>query len=202
MKVYISGSHGVGKTSLCEGILRKHPNWWRTEYDDKRLKPQDHYNLFGFEDLYRRQLWRCLVYAKDELRFHTLLKQYPVLIIDRHPVDNIIYTETFCQMGWITGGQYERLKEIHDILFYDMEHADILIMPNLEWEKEKILRPKNTDDVRQYREDDWKYLELLRHNYEKRDWDLVIHTTDLNERVEFVEHCIEQRLDAEKEGVK
>jgi len=193
MKVYISGPHAVGKTSTCEELTRRHPNWWRTEYDDERLKPQDHYNLFGFDDLYRRQLWRCLVYGKDELRFHMLSKQYPILIIDRHPIENLIYTETFYHLGWLQKVDFKKLEKIWSTLFSEIEHPDILLMPKLEWQKEKILRPKNSNDRQIYREDDWNYLSTLRQRYERRKWALVIRTCNLNERVETIEQYVAKK---------
>lgn len=193
MKIYVSGPHAVGKTKTIETLAERHPDWWRTFYDDKKLKPQDHDNPFGFDDVFRRQMWRCLVYAKDELQFHKLEQSYPLLIIDRHPIENLIYSDAFHEKGWMSDASYQKLEEVWKALFKDVDGTDVLLMPPLEFQKAKIARVKNTDDRKIYREDDWVYLEMLRKKYEERQWPLVIRTPDLEQRIRFIEEYIGRR---------
>ena len=94
MRVYISGTHSVGKSRLCRTLKEKHPDWYVTDYDNMGLKPAEHNNPFGFDRLFERQAYRCLLYFADERKYNQIEKNYDTMIIDRHPLDNLIYTST------------------------------------------------------------------------------------------------------------
>jgi hypothetical protein len=101
--IFISGPHGVGKTTTINEVLNR----------DERFEifnpvSDDHRNPYR-ENVFMRQCWRLNKYY---LEFEELRVKSPdskILIVDRCIFDWLCYTKAFQKLGWLKCVQYRKL---------------------------------------------------------------------------------------------
>lgn len=182
-RIYVSGSHGTGKTTLIKDASL---NLKMEYYENTSPNP---YKI----DIKKRQLWRLLKYNTDEELLNTINDR---ILINRCCVDWLIYTETFRELGWISEADYDFLITKYDELFSRNVPVNIVFLnPDIDWSKKRIIERWN--EQIKWKEDDFHYYDVLREKYEEvmdeiKKISKVIEITDIDRilRVEKIKVII------------
>jgi MoaA/NifB/PqqE/SkfB family radical SAM enzyme len=154
-RIYIVGAHGVGKSTLLEDLV----GTGRICRDPSR-------NPYR-EDVYRRQLWRLYKYKRAEMRL-SALPSGPVAV-NRCPLDWLVYTNAFLELGWLTGSEHRRLLDRYRDLFGGpfVPSLAVWLDPPVDWSERRIEeRWEETGEVK-WREGDFEYYTAVREEYHR-----------------------------------
>ena len=154
-KIFISGPHGVGKTTLINDISNKYNIYF---YKNNTKNPYSN-------DIKRRQLWRLLKYKCDDEIIKTFSNEK--ILINRCCLDWLIYTNTFKKLNWITIEDYNFLIDQYKKLFENnIPDKIVFLNPPINWSKERIVN-RWKGQSKKWREDNFEYYDNLREEYEK-----------------------------------
>lgn len=182
--VYISGAHGVGKSTMLMDVNEKlHLN----QYENPTKNPYK-------DNVYMRQLWRLYKYKFDD---EVLTASNIDTIVSRCCIDWLIYTKTFFDLGWLNKDEYDDLLNKYEIFFPEVPNNIVFINPGISWSIERI--KSRWETIQKWREENFDYYYLLRENYEKMMGSIiksktvnVLQLEDINRinRVSFVREFI------------
>lgn len=153
-RIYVSGAHGVGKSTLIDDIVKTTNVKF---YENATNNPYT-------DDVYQRQLWRLYKYKYDDEMTKNLVND--VVLINRCPLDWVVYTNTFHTIGWLSDNEYEALMQRYHELFggiYAPQHVYYL-NPDIEWSQERI-RERWESTGKKWRETDTVYYQSVRAEY-------------------------------------
>lgn len=143
MFVTVSGSTGVGKTTLCNLFRSRNPGWeFLPEVIDTTIKPQDDPTL--------RQLWFLNQYVEREKRLGALRGRN--IIADRDWIDSLVYARFL--------GGYELMER----LFLSLGRTEPDLRVILTLPEEKILervKKRGRDLAEKWRENDAEFVRAL-----------------------------------------
>ena len=189
--IFFSGTHGTGKTTTIEQVEK---TLRIPIYDENR----DHGN--PYEQPFMRQIWRLTHYYLDALKIAEMQKSER-LLADRCVFDHQAYTQTFCDLGWISQDEYNMLQRLRRTYFDDsklLPQNVVLFFPPEDWTIERI-KERWTREKKKWREGDLDYLKRLRDNYlrlfdaeNERRKVCVVRDTDLEKRITTIKEFIEK----------
>lgn len=183
--IYISGSHGSGKSTLTKELTKRNPKLF-LQYDKLDIPKED-------DPLIRNKIRTARFYLQA-VEQKNLADQNPnkVLLCDRSIADNFAYMVGFMDLEWITPYDLNEFMTLYKTLF-DVEYRPqriIFLHPSIESIQGNIRkRWKESKEVK-WREDDFNYLESVRRGYEYTHAlfpnSLVIRDEDLERKVSKV----------------
>jgi len=192
-KIFISGTHGSGKSTTAKTLCQQDDRFVLFQCQDG-----DHSN--PYQECFRRQIWRLGKYfldALDVLEKSSALGQNQILVVDRCVFDTLAYIETFYQLGWLTTEQHSILLNLYRTYYSNKELIPrniILFFPSFAWTKRRILDRWN-EEKKKWQEGNFDYLALLRKNYqssynlfarEKVSNILFVKETDMDSRIKKI----------------
>lgn len=152
-RIYVSGAHGVGKTTLIRdasdalGVYR---------YENDAKNPH-------LDDVKRRQLWRLYKYKTDE-EILNIVEEERVLV-NRCWLDWLVYTKVFKKLGWLSPDDFSFLTERYEAMFGSSVPDKIVFLnPPMKWSEDRIR--DRWIEGKKWREDDFAYYEALRDAYD------------------------------------
>ncbi len=153
--IYVSGAHGVGKTTLIQDIVRN---------KDVFFYKNDIKNPYH-ENVKKRQLWRLYKYKFDEENLNSL--DYKDIIVNRCPLDWLIYTKTFHDLDWLSENEFTSLKKRYYELFGSVciPRNILYLNPSEKWSLDRIIERWDNIEAK-WREKDFEYYTYLRKNYD------------------------------------
>lgn len=181
-KIYVVGSHGVGKTTLIKNAVKAMDVKW---YENPTKNPHR-------TDVMRRQLWRLYKYKTDEEILRTFSGK---VLVNRCVMDWVIYTSAFKKLGWLSTNDFNYLMDKYGSLFgNDMPDTIVFLNPPRKWSMERI-KERWDDNKKKWREDDFDYYEVLRDVYD----DIIQQVGKVTRVVEVNDVRHSTRLDAVRE---
>ncbi|MBW2995540.1 deoxynucleoside kinase [Candidatus Woesearchaeota archaeon] len=158
MKIYFSGPHGAGKSSLIRGLC-SHPDF--ISYPD-RLK------FAKVDEPYIRQKSKIAKIFQeycDQLNFE---KQHPGKIVlgDRCIYDCLIYANAYEKLGWITKQENKKIKQCANT--FDDCKPDNVVVLNPPYETlVKHIKQRWKKSKKKYREDNFNYLKAVHEEFKQ-----------------------------------
>lgn len=170
--IFISGSHGCGKTGLINKLL-----------EDNNVFLLDDYKIDFMRDIV--SISKMTAYEECLLRlyhrFYTaeqaILKckntnSHKILLVDRSIYDSVVYNNVEFNLGRIAKKQYENLSEIAEIALKITEPYTIILNPE-PYVIVDYLQKRQASGVRKYRdklcarEDTIEYINMMNYEYKK-----------------------------------
>ncbi|MDP2909285.1 MAG: AAA family ATPase [Nanoarchaeota archaeon] len=159
--VYVSGTHGSGKSTLIKKLAEKDPELF-VMY--KRLVlPQK------FKDLHRRQKIRMARYYLQAHYLDGISKEKPdkVILCDRCSYDNLAYIKGFLNLGWVSAQEFEDYIRMHDFLIAgNLKPKNVIFLnPSLEEVICNLKKRWADTGKKKWREDDFDYLTAVKEGF-------------------------------------
>lgn len=189
MNIGVMGTHGVGKSTTIEELIKLPSISLLESSGDDHGNPID-------KSIFLRQLWRLGKYISDYTEAkYTDIDKLSIRLIDRTPYDWEAYTFTFSEQHMLHRRESGKLINIYD----SMETLGILpeyvifIHPPYEWTMDRIKNRWN-EEKKKWNEDDFTYLLRLRKQYERIAYTtspnitkfLMVEETSLKDRVDKI----------------
>ena len=190
--VYLSGPHGVGKSTLIEDLK---------QFDMGRVREQIAH-MEGLTDNVSRQIWRNALHCVEHRENLAYIMTQPlksVVIGDRCFLDDVAYVNTCVELGWLTP---EYRKGIFDNAEFQYKLSNtpkperfIVLLPPLEWNIERIEERWIEGIPAKWCEKNYPYLEVVRRNFEELalsmpDKVTVVKETSRKDRVSKIKHWL------------
>ena len=162
--VYLSGPHGVGKSTLIDDLK---------SFDQKRVVEQIAH-MEGLTDNVSRQIWRNALHCiehRENLNYAMTQPPMTVVIGDRCCLDDIAYVNACTELGWIT--QENRDGILANAEFqYTMSGTPkpenfIVLLPPIEWNIERIEERWQDGILPKWCERNFNYLGVVRKQFEQ-----------------------------------
>ena len=164
--VYVSGSHGSGKSTLIKKIAEKDPQLFFVY--QKLVLPQKFQDV---QDVSRRGKIRLARYYLHAHHLNKLSKEnpYKVFLCDRCSHDCHAYRKGFLDIGWVSKKEFEDYLCIHNILITkELEPKNIIFLnPPLEDVIKNIKKRWKETGKKKWREDNFDYLIAIRKSLEE-----------------------------------
>jgi len=190
--VYLSGPHGVGKSTLIEDLK---------SFDRKRIVEQIAH-MEGLTDNVSRQIWRNALHCiehRENLNY--VMNQPPnsVVIGDRCFLDDIAYVDACTELGWITPehrkGIFENAEFQYQMSGTPKPENFIILLPPMEWNIERIEERWQEGIPAKWCEKNFHYLGIVRKQFEHLGWAysdkaIVVEETSREGRVKRVKNWL------------
>ncbi len=186
--VYLSGPHGVGKSTLIEDLK---------QFDMGRVKEQIAH-MEGLTDNVSRQLWRNALHCvehRENLAYAMSQPPKSVVIGDRCWLDDVAYVNTCVEMGWLDApyrkGIFDNAEFQYTLSLTPKPERFIVLLPPIEWNIERIEERWTEGIAPKWCEKNFTYLGAVRHSFEQLaskmpDQITVINETDRKGRVDKI----------------
>lgn len=184
MIVFVSGTHGSGKTTLIKD-LNQYRGFKELDFDINFLKT---YPSMGVMNAYEKCLLRLYhrfytaEYARDKDK-----EAKEVLMVSRSIYDSLVYSYTEFMLGEMTADEYKLLKEIGENCLKFVDAPTIILNPDIEvimsrLEKRRDEGSRIERNVLCAREDTYTYVKLVHDKFEEyRDNPNILYITDNGE---------------------
>lgn len=188
--VYVSGPHGVGKSTVFEGLSR-----------DDKIIVSEQVAHFALDEIIDRQLWRILLHLiEHRINLRTAVENPEKIVIgDRCVLDDLAYQEAFCQLGWLSAEERTKLgtviDDLHLLFDVPLPMNIVIIMPPFAWNRERIESRWQRGKEVKWRETDWTYLHIVREIFEGMQLlpqcrSFILRETDKNLRLDQIRKWI------------
>lgn len=161
--VYVSGSHGSGKSTLIEQLAEEDPKLF-IKYP-KLVLPEK------FQDLHNRNKVRLVRYYLHASYLNELAKEKrgKIILCDRCSYDNMAYIKGFVSIGWLSQEDIKNYLRLHDFLITEELKSEnvIFLNPPLEEVINNIKKRWAETGKKKWREDNFNYLVAIRKGFEK-----------------------------------
>lgn len=161
--VYVSGSHGSGKSTLIKKLAEKDPKLFLA-YSNLVLPEK-------FQDMYNRNKVRLVRYYLHVNYLNELAKEKPdkIILCDRCSYDNIPYVKGFLNIGWLSKEDLKNYLRMHDFLITEeLKPKNVIFLnPPLEEVINNIKKRWAETGKKKWREDNFNYLVAIRKGFEK-----------------------------------
>ena len=171
MRIYFSGPHGGGKSTLMQKIKESSPEFFFLYPEDTLSFPQVTENYFErlkskllryyFEELDQQEYEQKN--ADNRKKEGGLKKNNPekILLCSRCVYDSVAYSRAYLQLGWINQKEYQQLEKITQEVFDKLPERVVILNPSLET-LQKQLQKRWTTGERKWNEENNAYLEAAR----------------------------------------
>ena len=189
--VYLSGPHGVGKSTLIDDLK---------SFDRKRVVEQIAH-MEGLTDNVSRQIWRNALHCiehRENLSYAMSQPPRTVVIGDRCFLDDIAYVNACAELGWITQehrkGIFENAEFQYTMSGTPKPENFIVLLPPLEWNIKRIEERWQEGIPAKWCERNFYYLGVVRKQFEQlassRDGIVVVNETDREGRVKKIKNWL------------
>jgi thymidylate kinase len=158
MRIYFSGPHGAGKSSLIRGICDSSPDF--IAYPDK-LKFAKVENPYFLRQ--KSKITKIFQEYCDQLDYEN---QHPGKIVlgDRCIYDCLVYSSAYQKLGWISKEQNEQLKKTADL--FDECWPDNLVILNPPYDVlVQHIRQRWKTKQKKWNESNFDYLNAVRDEF-------------------------------------
>lgn len=168
-RIFIIGAHGVGKSTIIDEYSKE---FGIKKYENNSDNPHK-------DNVYKRQLWRLYKYKFDDENTKNISDD--TVIINRNPIDWIVYTNTFKKMNWLSEIEHNDLMNRYHQLFNGLTIPKnvYFVNPDIKWSKERIIDRWELNGEK-WRESDMYYYEMVRKEY-----------VDILNPIQKISNCIE-----------
>lgn len=161
--VYVSGSHGSGKSTLIKKLAEKDLGLFLAY--SRLVLPEK------FQDMHNRNKVRMARYYLHACYLNELAKEKPdkIVLCDRCSYDNIAYIKGFANIGWLSKEDLKNYLRMHDFLITEELKPEnvIFLNPPLEEVINNIKKRWAETGNKKWKEDDFNYLVAIRKGFEK-----------------------------------
>ncbi len=192
--VYLSGPHGVGKSTLVEGLKQQ---------DSGIDVVEQVAHMESLEEQMSRQIWRIGLHVIEhrENLIAASDRNDVTILGDRCALDDLAYTMAFMQLGWLDKKELSNVRKMESLVYKlsstPFPKRFVIILPPLDWNIARIEgRWKEGEEVK-WQERDYTYLTVVRQQFEeiakplvKKNRAVVIRATDSSTRVRQVSSWI------------
>ncbi len=185
--VYLTGPHGVGKSTLVEDLKK---------YDAERIREQIAH-MESLTDNISRQIWRISLHCvehRENLIYAAKQKHNSIVIGDRCWFDDHAYVSAFATLGWITPQQRDQVFELEQLTYKNsgtpLPQTFIVLLPPLDWNIARIQERWEEGTPAKWCEHNFDYLKVVREEFEhlafKNPFAKVIRETDKQDRIHIM----------------
>jgi deoxyadenosine/deoxycytidine kinase len=182
--VYVSGTHGSGKSTLIAKLANTEPG---------RFLKFDRIPIPKGEGVLERELIRASRHYLQTFHEEQQAHAHPGSIVlgDRCIIDNWGYMNAFLRLGWVTLAEHAQFRQLYDVLFPRERRPQSIVFldPPPDVAISNIRKRWAETGEKKWREDNFGYLAAAQDSFREfyRTYDgnvLRLATPDLAERVE------------------
>jgi len=189
--VYLSGPHGVGKSTLIDDL----------KSFDRKIIVEQIAHMEGLTDNVSRQIWRNALHCiehRENLNYAMNQPPKTVVIGDRCYLDDIAYVNACTELGWITqehrDGIFENAEFQYTMSKTPKPENFIILLPPLEWNIERIKERWQEEIPVKWCERNFHYLGIVREQFEQLASSnsniVVVNETDREGRVKKIKNWL------------
>jgi len=160
MRLYFSGPHGSGKSTLIEKIRDSSPEVFSLYPEDNLSFPKITESYF---ERLKSKLLRYYFESLDQQKFE---KEFPqkILLCSRCVYDSVAYSKAYLQLRWIDEKQYLQLEKITATVFDNFPKRAIIVNPSLET-LQKQLQQRWKSEEKKWNEENFAYLKAAQQEF-------------------------------------
>ena len=161
MRVYFSGTHGSGKSTLITKLVESYPDSFHT-FERMDCPKQD--------DSLTRGKIRIARYYIESFMEQELERKNPdkILLADRFVYDSLIYSAACVDLGWMGKKEYDGFLGAYNCFFGEADYPQnvVFVNPSLERTIAQIKNRWEKKGEKKWREEDFSYLSAVKATYE------------------------------------